>query len=98
MTTLKKILLGQFQINLAQIILELEDSSFFSNKGPRLFPRGDNSENTLTTFKITFLHNHWANFNQAWNKVFFDIHRGFTFFHAFPKGEITKWAKTLKIN
>ena len=42
------------------------------NKGPRLFPRGDNykiAKKTLTNFKNCLLHNQWANFNQTWYKL-----------------------------
>jgi hypothetical protein len=41
-----------------------------SNKGPDPLQRGDNykkCENEVGSFKI-LLQNHWANFNQSWNK------------------------------
>ena len=38
---------------------------------PHPFPRGDNSENTLTKFQ-NLLQNHWANLNQTWHKTFMD--------------------------
>ena len=36
----------------------------YSNKGPRTFPRGDNSENTWTKFKELLLKKHRTNFNE----------------------------------
>ena len=47
---------------------------FFSNNGPRLFPRGDHNEVvkiSWTTFKNLHFQNHWANFNQTWHKASF---------------------------
>ena len=41
-----------------------------SNKGPRPFPRGDNSKNILTKFKNYPLQNNRSNFNQTWYRAF----------------------------
>jgi hypothetical protein len=43
----------------------------FSNKGSGLLQRGDNHKNVkmgMGSFKNLLLQNHWANFNQTWNR------------------------------
>ena len=46
----------------------------YSNEGPRPFPRGGNNEiakkiHVFTKFKNLLLQNHWAYFNQTWQKA-----------------------------
>ena len=45
-------------------------SQVYSNERPPPFPRGENSENKLPTFKNLLPQNHWANFSQTRHRTF----------------------------
>ena len=44
--------------------------NFVKMKVNALLPKGNNIQNTSTTFKIFLLQNHWNNFNQTWHYIF----------------------------
>ena len=60
--------LGQFQPNLALSILGLRGFKFVQMKGPAFF-QGEMIKKRENNLKNLLLQNHWANFNQTWQKA-----------------------------